>query len=241
MKIIMKKKYSKQEIIISLIVCLISVLLVCSMFIQFKTINRSQESDIEDLRSDELKTQIATYKSKYEETMGQYEENQNTISEYIKTMESDKESTDLLDKELKDTDTLLGLTDVQGEGVIITLKDTDEATYTAGDLLTLINELKYAGAEAISINDNRVVNLTEISAINNSFIMMNADSRISSPYTIKVIGDKSYLMSTLNLKNSGFVDLMRANNLEITVEESNNIVINKYSKEITSDKMKEVE
>ena len=48
-------------------------------------------------------------------------------------------------------------------------------------------------------------------------------------------------MSTLNLKNSGFVDLMRVNNLEITVEESNNIVINKYSKEITADKMKEVE
>ena len=70
---------------------------------------------------------------------------------------------------------------------------------------------------------------------------MNSDSRISSPYTVKVIGDKSYLMSTLNLKNSGFVDLMRVNNLEITVEESKNVVINKYSKEITAEKMKEVE
>ena len=156
-------------------------------------------------------------------------------------MKENKESTDLLDKELNDTETLLGLTDVQGEGLIITLKDTDEATYTALDLLTLINELKYAGAEAISINDNRVVNLTEITAINNSFIMMNSDSRISSPYTVKVIGDKSYLMSTLNLKNSGFVDLMRVNNLEITVEESKNVIINKYSKEITAEKMKEVE
>ena len=237
----MKKKYSKQEITISIIVGLITLLLVSSMFIQFKTVDRSQESDIESLRSDELKTQIASYKSKYEETMEQYEETKNTISEYVNTMEDNRESTNLLDKELKDTQTLLGLTDVQGEGVVITLKDTDEATYSASDLLTLINELKYAGAEAISINDNRVVNLTEISAINNSFIMMNADSRISSPYTIKVIGDKSYLMSTLNLKNSGFVDLMRVNNLEITVEESNNIVIKKYSKAITADKMKEVE
>lgn len=237
----MKKKYSKQEITISIIVGLISLLLVCSMFIQFKTVDKSQETDLESLRSDELKTQIASYKSKYEETMEQYEETKNTISEYVNTMEDNRESTNLLDKELKDTQTLLGLTDVQGEGVVITLKDTDEATYSASDLLTLINELKYAGAEAISINDNRVVNLTEISAINNSFIMMNADSRISSPYTIKVIGDKSYLMSTLNLKNSGFVDLMRVNNLEITVEESNNIVIKKYSKAITADKMKEVE
>ena len=139
----MKKKYSKQEITISIIVGLITLLLVSSMSIQFKTVDRSQESDIESLRSDELKTQIASYKSKYEETMEQYEETKNTISEYVNTMEDDKESTDLLDKELKDTQTLLGLTDVQGEGVIITLKDTDEATYSASDLLTLINELKY--------------------------------------------------------------------------------------------------
>ncbi len=234
-------KQDKEKIIMAVIVGIISLLLVTSMFIQFKTVDKSEESNLESLRSDELKTQIATYKSKYEETMEQYEENQNTISEYISTMSENKESTDLLDKELNDSETLLGLTDVEGEGVIITLRDTDEATYTASDLLMLINELKYAGAEAISINDNRVINLTEIMAINNSFIVINADQRINSPYTIKAIGDKSYLMSTLNLKNSGYVDLMRVNNLEISVEESDNIVIGKYTKTITAQAMKEVE
>ena len=55
----------------------------------------------------------------------------------------------------------MGLTDVTGEGVILTLTDTEDAlyTYTADDLIQLINELKYAGAEAISINDNRIINL----------------------------------------------------------------------------------
>ena len=237
----LKIKQNKNKTILSVIIGLMTLLLVSFMFIQFKTVNKSQESDIEDLRSDELKTQIATYKSRYEETIDQYNENKNTILEYASTMSDEKESTDLLDKELNDSNTLLGLTDVEGEGVIITLKDTDEAIYTAEDLITLVNELKYAGAEAISINDNRVVNLTEICAINDSFIVMNADARINSPYTIKAIGDKSYLMSTLNTKNSGYVDLMKANFLDINVEESDDIVIYKYTKNIEAKTMKEVE
>ena len=162
------------------------------------------------------------------------------IDEYQSTIDENKESSNLLDKELEQTNTILGLTDVEGEGVIITLKDTDDAIYTSEDLRTLVNELKYAGAEAISINDNRVINLTEIVTINNSFIVMNGDERLTSPYVIKAIGDKTYLSSTLNLKNSGYVDIMKSNNLYITVEQSNNITIKKYNKTITTEIMKEV-
>ncbi len=234
-------KKDKQTIIISIVVGIMSLLLVGSMFIQFRAVDKSEESNLEGLRSDELRTQIATYKSRYEETMEQYQTNQNTISDYILSMAENKESTELIDKELNESNTLLGLTDVQGEGVIITLRDTDEATYAADDLIMLVNELKYAGAEAISINDNRIINLTDIISINNSFIVINSDSRISSPYTVKAIGDKAYLMSTLNLKNSGFVDLMKVNNLEIEVEASDNVIINKYTKTIVAESMKEVE
>lgn len=230
----------KKTIFLSVISGLVCLLLVTSMLIQFKTVDKSKEEDLERLRSDELKTQISAYKSKYEETMGQYNENKNKIDEYQSTIDENKESSNLLDKELEQTNTLLGLTDVEGEGVIITLKDTDDAIYTSEDLRTLVNELKYAGAEAISINDNRVINLTEIVTINNSFIVMNGDERLTSPYVIKAIGDKTYLSSTLNLKNSGYVDIMKSNNLYITVEQSNNITIKKYNKTITTEIMKEV-
>ena len=233
-------KTDKETIIMSVMVGLVSLLLVASMFIQFRSVNKSEESNLEGLRSDELRTQIASYKSRYEETMEQYQTNKNTIAEYVSTIAENTESTDLLDKELSESNTLLGLTDVQGEGVIITLRDTQDATYSADDLLMLVNELKYAGAEAISINDNRIVNLTDIISINNSFIVVNSNARVSSPYTVKAIGDKAYLMSTLNLKNSGYVDLMRINNLEIDVEASDNVVINKYSKSLNAEVMKEV-
>ena len=70
---------------------------------------------------------------------------------------------------------------------------------------------------------------------------MYGNVRISSPYVIKAIGDTTYLLSTLNMKNSGFVDLMKAENLQVSVEQSKNITITKYSRDINSKYLKEEE
>ena len=241
----MKKiKKDKGTLILTIVAGIVALVLVTSMFIQVRTINESKELDLEGLREDELKTQIATYKSKYEETMEQYNSNKNKIAEYTTAINENKETTEILDQELEQAKTLLGLTDVTGQGVVVTLTDTQEAlyTYTADDLLQLINELKYAGAEAISINDNRIINLTDIAMISDSLIVMNGEkNRISSPYVIKAIGDPKYLISTLSIKNSGYIDQMEANGMKIEVEEKNNIEIKAYSGEISSKYIMEVE
>ena len=241
----MKKiKKDKGTLILTIVAGIVALVLVTSMFIQVRTINESKELDLEGLREDELKTQIATYKSKYEETMEQYNSNKNKIAEYTTAINENKETTEILDQELEQAKTLLGLTDVTGQGVIVTLTDTQEAlyTYTADDLLQLINELKYAGAEAISINDNRIINLTDIAMISDSLIVMNGGkNRISSPYVIKAIGDPKYLISILSIKNSGYIDQMEANGMKIEVEEKNNIEIKAYSGEISSKYIMEVE
>ncbi len=237
----MKKIKGKWSI--AIISGIVVLLLVASIFIQFRAVNESTEADVEGLREDELRTQIATYKSKYEQTTEQYNETENKIAEYSTTVQENKQSSNLLDEEYQTSQELLGLTDVEGEGITVTLEDTDSATYTSENLRNLVNELKYAGAEAISINDNRIINLTDIVTLNDSFIVMyNGSVRISSPYVIKAIGDKSTLSSTLKTKNSGFVALMESTGLKITVEESNKLTINKYNKgDITTKYMEEEE
>lgn len=238
-----QKTKNKGALILEITAGIIALLLVASMFIQFRTVDESKEIDLEGMREDELKTQIASYKSKYEETMEQYELNKNKIDEYTTAMNEDKETTAILDEELQRAKNLMGLTDVTGEGVILTLTDTEDAlyTYTADDLIQLINELKYAGAEAISINDNRIINLTDIATLTNNLIVMNGGNvRLSSPYVIKAIGDKTYLLSTLSVKNSGYIDQMKANGMKIEVEQKNNIEIKSYSGEIETNYMKEV-
>lgn len=239
----MKIKFSKDENkrMIAIMTGIVTVLLVSTILIQFKSVDSYKKSDIEGLREEDLKTQIAAYKTKYEETEQQYEENKNKIQEYKVTSNENKEASKILDQELEQSKALLGLTDLKGEGVIITLKDNNETQFTSENLRYLINELKYAGAEAISINGNRIINLTDIVTINNSFIVINGNTRINSPYEVKVIGDRKYLTSTLNMKNSGFVDLMKSSNLEVNVKESDNILIGKYTGSIKSNYIKEVE
>ena len=142
---------------------------------------------------------------KYEETYEKYEETITTIDEYNKKIESSEEASELLDKELEKSNLIAGNTDVYGEGIIVTLIDNDEQTIKAEDLLELVNELRYAGAEAISINDVRIINTTDIVEVGNSLVMVGGQ-RLSSPYVVKAIGNQAYLSSILSLKNSGFID-----------------------------------
>ena len=119
---------------------------------------------------------------------------------------------------------LVGKTNVQGEGIIITLKDNEEKSIEASDLRTLINELKLAGAEAISINDKRILNMTELVDVN-GVILIN-EERIVSPYIVKAIGDQTYLSSAISLKTSGFIDsyTIMGKSVEMTKEKNINIM-----------------
>lgn len=234
MKII-KNKWS-----LTIIIGIVAALLVTSILLQFKTVDETTNADVEGLRDTELKSQISSYKSKYNEVASQYQNNIAKIEEYTKSATTSTESTNLIKSEYQKSNELLGLTDVKGEGIIITLKDVGENKYSSEDLRSLVNELKYAGAEAISINGNRIMNLTDIVTLNEKFIIMDASrARLSSPYVIKAIGDRKYLSSTLNTKTTGFVDLMKSNGLEVTIEESNKIEIDKYQGEIKSNYLKE--
>jgi uncharacterized protein YlxW (UPF0749 family) len=214
--------------------------LVAVLFIQFKTVEVVNETDIENMRESELTELVSTWKSKYEEVSEQLEENNSKIAEYNQKIEDNEEASELLDEELKQSQLLLGTTDVTGEGVVITLSDTDEAKIEASNLVELINELRYAGAEAISINGVRVINMTEIVDVS-EFILIKPGQRLISPYVVKAIGDQTYLTSTLCLKNSGFVDRYNNSGRSVVLEQQKNIKIPKYSEELEVKYLKEVQ
>ena len=199
------KKLDKDQIIMSIIIGLVCIVLICIESIQFKTIEETDITAIENMKEDELRTTLSEWKTKYEETYEKYEETITTIDEYNKKIESSEEASELLDKELEKSNLIAGNTDVYGEGIIVTLIDNDEQTIKAEDLLELVNELRYAGAEAISINDVRIINTTDIVEVGNSLVMVGGQ-RLSSPYVVKAIGNQAYLSSILSLKNSGFID-----------------------------------
>ena len=119
----MARENKNSSISLSIMAGILAVFLFASMFIQFRSVDKTQKAGIEGLREDELKTQIASYKSKYDETQAKINENQNMINEYKLNENQKEDSAKLLDEELKKSNMLLGLTDVEGEGVEITLTD----------------------------------------------------------------------------------------------------------------------
>ena len=199
----------------TVIIGLVCIVLFAVMFMQFKTIEETDITAIENMREAELRTAISEWKGKYEDTQAQLDANLKSIEEYQERIESNEEASELIDEDLEESNMLLGKTDVTGEGVILTLTNTDEYTITYSHLLELVNELRYAGAEAISINDVRIV-MTEIVEVQVRMIV--SGQRVTSPYVVKAIGNQTYLSSTLSLKDSGFIDRYQASGMNIKLE-----------------------
>lgn len=227
-----KEKINK--IVLSVIIGIICVVLIATILVQFKTVEETDVTAIETMREAELRTALSEWTTKYDEASAQLEETNNRISEYEQKANDEQETKNLVESELQQTNMILGKTDVKGPGVIITLEDGDREII-ASDLVDLVNELKYAGAEAISINDSRIINTSEIAEINNSYIIVNGAKRIASPYEVKAIGDQTYLTSILSLKDSGFIDKYRSNGTIVNLEQKREVQISKYDGEMKFD------
>lgn len=222
----------KGKLIMLITIGIICALLTSIMFVQFKSVHVIEESGVGVMLEAELRSEYAEVKEKSDELKEQIEETQKSIDEYNKLSTDDTGTRELLRSDVKKAEMDLGYKNVKGPGLIITLSDGDNSANNSDevvkyfDLLLAINELKYAGAEAISINDERYVNTSYIASIQGMYLIMNGQ-RITSPYTIKVIGDSKYLESVINIKG-GLRDQMKSYNKNISYTVENEIFINKY-------------
>lgn len=220
----------KGKIVMIITVGIVCFILALVMSMQFKVVQQTDITSIETMREAELRTELSNWKQKYEEVNKKYEETAEKVQEYKEKKESDNETSTLLQEELEQLNMALGKTKVQGEGIIITLTDKEDAKINADNLLIIVNDLRQAGAEAISINDERIVNMTDIVYINETFVKVNGQ-RILSPYVIKAIGNQTYLESSL-LGNGGYVDELQKGGYDVKIEKDKKVKIEKYNDEI---------
>ena len=204
-----------------------ALILTMIMFTQFKTVEQTDITAIETMRETELRSELADWKTKYEEIDEKITETETKINEYQVELANNADSSEILKNEVLEAEDYMGYTSLKGEGIQIVLKDTDESFIIQySDLLTLVNELKVAGAEAISINDERIVSSSEIVLVNKRIILVNT-RKISGPYVIKAIGDKKYLESAITIKG-GYKDELEANGKTIEYSLEDNIVVPAY-------------
>lgn len=236
----MKTKLKKGKITMVITVGIACFVLVLVMTMQFKIVNEVDVTSIESMRKTELSTELANWKTRYDEVNKQYEETVSMIEEYKNNKQSNEETNNLINTELNQINMSLGKTDVEGQGIIIRINETnreDVEKITSDDLLLIVNALKLAGAEAISINDQRIINMSDIVYIDAAGIIKVNGERVLPPYEIKAIGDSQYLESSL-IGNGGVVDDMRKKEQDVIIQKENNVHINKYNKEIETKYMK---
>lgn len=237
----MFKKFKLNNLAVSLVLFIVCVSFVSVILMQFKTVEETDITDIENMREAELRKSLAEWKSKYEETYASLDKTNQKIAEYQGKMEKNEATSELIDKELEQSNLAVGKTAVTGEGVVVTLNDGKEENISAWDLIYLVNELKYAGAEAISINDIRIINTAEIVDLADYTYISVGGNRLQSPYIVKAIGNQTYLSSILNLKDSGYVDLYKNvadSDKQVSMETSKKIQIPKYNGDMTYKYMK---
>lgn len=218
----------KGKTTMTIVIGLICVILTAVMFLQFKTISKIDVTELENMQEVDLRNEITNWKTKYEDIEQELENTNLKIAEYEEKIATNRNASELLTNEEVRLKGISGLRDVTGSGVVVTLSDNENVTITAEDLIKLINELKLAGAEAISVNDERVVCNSYIVNIGDSFIRMNGNSGLVSPYTVKAIGDPTYLESGLSKKNYGYIDVQKTEGKTVTLTREDNITIKKY-------------
>lgn len=130
-----------------------------------------------------------------------------------------------------------GLKDLEGQGVIVIIndgerelnefEDPNNVLVHNMDVQNLVDDLRYAGAEAISINDQRFIfGKTEIQCTGPT-IRIN-DEVFAQPFIIKAIGDKHHLESAINAPGS-FGQVLRQYGVFLEVYTSVNIEIPAYT------------
>ncbi len=224
------------KINIAIILGIMCLFLTFGIFLQIKTVKNSTTGVGKTQIENELRDNVLRWKEKYENLYSKSEKKEKELEELRQQASNSDETSKNLSSELEKYNALLGLTDVEGPGIIITLNDGDSSLLKGsatnyivhdGDLLEIVNELKNAGAEAISINGQRIISKTGIECVGN-VITVNGE-KVGAPFVIKSIGLTSKLYGAI-ARPMGYAELLENYGVQVKIEQvdKNIIKIPKY-------------
>ena len=214
------------------LICLILGLMVS---FQFKVTNNPQ--NLMTARKFEVAARdVEELKKQKDDLLQKVQDYQQKVDDYEKKAASVDETASKMKNELDNLRILAGLTDVEGPGIVMTISPIVDVTTKQSsqiyykDLIDVINELNSAGAEAISINDERYVGRTQVREAG-SVIKIN-DSKFdpAQQFVIKAIGDPKILEGTFKMPGSAVEVIEKLSGCDVSISQQQNIKILKYNK-----------
>lgn len=222
----------KNRISIAILLGIMCCFLTAGIAIQIKTVSKSSTTVGKTQTENELRDSLLRWKEKYENAYAKLEKKEKELESLREQASNSTDSSSGLSNKLQRYNMLLGQTDLIGPGIIITLNDGDPKLATDpivhdGDLVEVVNALRNAGAEAISINDQRITNRTEISCAGN-IITINGE-KVGAPFVIKAIGSALRLKTSINI-HGGYINKLEKAYVQVDVKQidKSTIEIPKY-------------
>ncbi len=231
----MKAKKISRNISISLI----CVILGLALSWQFQSIrNNAKVINLESQKKDDLVVKILNEQKNNENLRSKLTELQTQLDKFEKARGNSDENFKLLTDEIQKLKTVAGLTDVKGRGVIVTFAKEDALNVEDDDLLFVLNELRATDAQALAINEQRIIDTSEV-RVAGGYIMVNG-RHVTPPYVVKAIVDPDNAVNALNMIGGALEKIKLF--IDVDVEKSDNIEIPKISEELIKiDKLKTVE
>ncbi|MDR3564939.1 MAG: DUF881 domain-containing protein [Negativicutes bacterium] len=128
-----------------------------------------------------------------------------------------------------------GVIALQGQGIVVVIDDSKRPTKPGenpnlylihdDDILKVINELWAAGAEAISINEQRLIASSEIRCAGPTLSVNN--TRYSPPYEIRAIGEPQTLENSLRMRG-GVMETLQFWGIQVTVKRQDIVQVPAY-------------
>ena len=234
---------------IGIILGIVCLLLTTAIIVQIKTIKHSGVETNATFSEDSLRDEVLRWKEKSDNASEELSKVEKELEKQRTKATQNDETSKSNEEEIKVSNAVLGLSDVTGEGVEITLQDNQDVTTETAtndisyyvvhdiDILSVVNELKNAGAEAISINCERIINKTSITFAGN-VAQINGE-KVGAPFIIRAIGKSETLYEALN-RPGGYIELLNDSGIVSNIKKSNNITIQKYKGAINFKYMKDI-
>ncbi len=221
---------------IALVLGIMCFALTTGICIQIKTVKSTNSASSQNYEENNLRAEVLKYKEKYDNLLKETEKIDAQLQEQIESATKNNSELEEAKNQINEGNKTIGLTEVTGPGVIITVADSEIDSNSVvdatdfiihdTDILKIVNELKNAGAEAISINNQRVILTTPIICGGN-IININGE-RIGSPFEIKAIGSPEALANLS--RPGGWLSKLEKRGIKVSaIKKSNSITIPKYS------------
>ncbi len=227
------KKKTKQNIILFLMSFILGILLIVNIN---QDADKYREVSLKSVQM--IRNEIGNYEKEISDLSKFIEEKNKEIQKYETSIKEEGNIIEVIKDEIEDIKFIAGFKDTQGPGIIVTISDS-ESDFEYGenisdflvhdiDVQRLVNDLKIAGAEAISVSGQRVLSTSEIEC-NGPTIKIN-DRTYPIPFVIKAIGDPKVLNAAVSAPGTYGFKLKDIYGIRIKSNISNFLYIPKYNK-----------